>query len=285
MTVLVTGATGSIGPRLAHTFRKAGHTVRTFSLDRPALGAFPPNVDERLGDVTDQVAAQSAMQGVDAVVHMAALLHIINPPPEMRETYERVNVGGTAMVVEAAIRAGVKRVVLFSTIAVYGHSDGRILNEMSPTHPDIGMVCPRVLNEDGTNQFLNKRYLNVMDLFVRRFLPPIFHPILKHRLDRYQMRDVGYDKICDVECIPGAFMLCRKAVLKAVGGFDPRYFMYFEDGDLCRKFRLYGYRTVCYPNATVIHGYERASHKSVKMAMILIANMFRYFNKWGWKWL
>jgi len=51
---------------------------------------------------------------VDAVVHMAALLHIINPPPAMREKYELVNVGGTAAVVEAAIKAGVKRVVLFS---------------------------------------------------------------------------------------------------------------------------------------------------------------------------
>ncbi len=79
---------------------------------------------------------QSAMRGVDAVVHMAALLHIINPPPEMREKYERVNIGGTATVVEAAIKAGVKRVVLFSTIAVYGPSDGCVLNEMSPTHPD-----------------------------------------------------------------------------------------------------------------------------------------------------
>jgi len=76
------------------------------------------------------------MRGVDAVVHMAALLHIVNPPPELREKYERVNIGGTATVVEAAIKAGVKRVVLFSTIAVYGPSDGRVPNEMSPTHPD-----------------------------------------------------------------------------------------------------------------------------------------------------
>ena len=76
------------------------------------------------------------MRGVDAIVHLAALLHIVNPPPELREKYERVNIGGTATVVEAAIKAGVKRVVLFSTIAVYGPSDGRVLNEMSPTHPD-----------------------------------------------------------------------------------------------------------------------------------------------------
>lgn len=159
------------------------------------------------------------------------------------------------------------------------------LIDFMDANPDIGMVCPRILNTDGTDQFANKRYFNVTDLFVRRFVPQIFHPLLKHRLAHYEMRDVGYDKACDVECIPGAFMLCRKDVLNVTGGFDSRYFMYFEDGDLCRKFQMNGYRTVYYPNAIVIHGYERASHKSIKMAIILIANMFRYFNKWGWKWL
>jgi UDP-glucose 4-epimerase len=135
-TILVTGATGAVGPRVVHALDQAGLRIRSFSVDTPTLGMFPQNVEVLIGDVTDQAAVQSAMQGVDAVVHMAALLHIVNPPPELREKYERVNIGGTAMVVEVAIKAGVKRVVLFSTIAVYGPSDGRVLNEISPTHPD-----------------------------------------------------------------------------------------------------------------------------------------------------
>ena len=136
MLILATGATGAIGPRVVHALCHAGFRIRTFSVDTPAAGMFPQEAEVLIGDVTDQVAVQSAMQGVDAVVHMAALLHIVNPPPELREKYERVNIGGTATVVEAAIKAGVKRVVLFSTIAVYGPSDGCVLNEMSPTHPD-----------------------------------------------------------------------------------------------------------------------------------------------------
>jgi UDP-glucose 4-epimerase len=134
--VLTTGATGTIGPRVVQTLTQAGFRIRSFSVDTPAAGMFPQSVEVLIGDVTDQAAVQSAMWGVDAVIHMAALLHIVNPPPEMREKYERVNIGGTTTVVEAAIKAGVKRVVLFSTIAVYGPSDGCVLNEMSPTHPD-----------------------------------------------------------------------------------------------------------------------------------------------------
>jgi len=98
----------------------AGYWVRTLSLDQPSKGQWSDDVETRIGDVTDKSAVQSAVQGVNAVIHLAALLHIVNPPPELREKYERVNIGGTAMVVDAAIKAGVKRLVLFSTIAVYG---------------------------------------------------------------------------------------------------------------------------------------------------------------------
>lgn len=155
--VLITGATGAVGPRVVHALDQAGFLIRSFSVDTPASGMFPQSVEVLIGDVTDQAAVQSAMQGVDAVVHMAALLHIVNPPPELREKYERVNIGGTATVVEAAIKAGVKRVVLFSTIAVYGPSEGRVLNEMSPTHPDTFYAQTKcaaeqiVLNAKGAN--------------------------------------------------------------------------------------------------------------------------------------
>ena len=181
MNVLITGATGAVGPCVVQALCAAGHAVRTFSLDRPHSGRqttedgrqktddrrrtgeegqqtedgertplreaatagqatdnerWPGNIETRIGDVTDPAAVQSAMRGVDAVIHLAALLHIVNPPPELREKYERINVGGTATIVEAAVKAGVKRVVLASTIAVYGPSNGRILNEDSLPRPD-----------------------------------------------------------------------------------------------------------------------------------------------------
>jgi nucleoside-diphosphate-sugar epimerase len=133
---LVTGATGAVGPRVVDVLHQTGRRIRTFSIDDPIAGIFSQTVDVLTGDVNDQDAVLSAMQGVDAVVHMAALLHLVNPPPALREKYERINVGGTETVVRAAIKSGVKRVVFFSTIAVYGPSDGQLLNENSPTYPD-----------------------------------------------------------------------------------------------------------------------------------------------------
>ena len=135
-TILVTGATGAIGPRVVNALHQARYQIRTFSVDAPTASMFPQQVEVVIGDVTNKAAVQSAMKGVNAVVHLAALLHIVNPPYELREKYERINIGGTATVVEAALVAGVRRVVLFSTIAVYGQSHGQVLNEQSPAHPD-----------------------------------------------------------------------------------------------------------------------------------------------------
>lgn len=165
--------------------------------------------------------------------------------------------------------------------------NGTILSMITfmENNPDVGIVCPRILNEDGSDQYLNKRYPSVTDFFIRRFMPHIFDPLFKRRLDHYEMRDVGYDDICDVEVMTGAFMLCRTNVLKKLAGFDPRYFLYLEDFDLSRKFQQNGSRTVYYPQAAVIHYWTRASHKNIRMTIIFIVSMCRYFNKWGWKWL
>jgi nucleoside-diphosphate-sugar epimerase len=136
LRILVTGATGAVGPRVVASLDEAGYGIRTFALDPPPGGLWPEGIETQLGDITDRSAVHTAMQGIDAVIHMAALLHIVNPPPSLQPEYERINVGGTAAVVEAARRAGVGRVVFFSTIAVYGDSAGDVLTEDSPARPD-----------------------------------------------------------------------------------------------------------------------------------------------------
>ncbi|CAN5782314.1 NAD-dependent epimerase/dehydratase family protein [soil metagenome] len=132
-TVLVTGATGALGPAVIAALQQAGYAVRIL-VRRP-----PPAqraVEWRQGDITDCNAVTTALAGCAAVVHMAALLHIVNPAPTLRADYEKVNVGGTANLVQAALQVGVERLVFFSTIAVYGASQGQILDETTPPHPN-----------------------------------------------------------------------------------------------------------------------------------------------------
>ncbi|NLB54800.1 MAG: NAD-dependent epimerase/dehydratase family protein [Lentisphaerae bacterium] len=134
--ILVTGATGAVGPKVVSALLENGFSVRTFSNDQAEIGLFPEHVDERVGDITDSVAVGEAVKGVDAIVHLAAVLHIVNPPPELKSRYYEVNVGGTKIIVAEAIKQGVKQLVFASTIAVYGESKGVVLNEETPTQPD-----------------------------------------------------------------------------------------------------------------------------------------------------
>jgi len=157
------------------------------------------------------------------------------------------------------------------------------LIEYMDTHPDVGMISPRVLNEDQTLQCLNKRNPALLDLFLRRFYSGVGLKYFKKRLDHYEMKDQGYDRICEVPFMTGAFMFCRTTVLKKVGGFDPRFFMYFEDADLSRKIQAMGYKTLYYPFVHITHLWQRASQKRIKMAMVFILSGLKYFQKWGWK--
>lgn len=150
--------------------------------------------------------------------------------------------------------------------------------------PRIAIACPRFQGKDGTLQPLNRRYPTVIDLFLRRFLPPPLRPIVRDRLRAYDMQDVGYDHSYDVPFLSGAFMFCRMEALKAVGGFDERYFLYFEDADLSRKVQQRGYRTVYFPEVCVTHDWERMAHKSWRGAWVFAKSAYRYFRKWGFQW-
>lgn len=136
MKVLVTGATGAVGPRVVAALCNEGYQVRTLSLSNGQSDSLPQEVEVLVGDITDPADVEAATQGCDAVIHLAALLHIVDPPDSLRPKYEQINVGGTAIVVDAAIKAGVSRLVYFSTINVYGSTAGQIVGEDHSPNPD-----------------------------------------------------------------------------------------------------------------------------------------------------
>lgn len=68
-----------------------------------------------------------------------------------------------------------------------------------------------------------------------------------------------------------------------IGGFDERFFMYFEDNDLCLRFKEYRYDILYTPFETVTHLYEKGAHKSLKLFRVFLNSMIKFFNKWGWR--
>jgi len=146
--VLVTGGTGALGPGLVRRLTDAGFPVRVFARDLPSPGALPEGVELLIGDLGDRECVRKAVEGVKLVFHLAALLHIPNPAPELHSEYWRVNVEGTRCVVEEWEVAGVEGLVYFSTISVYGPTVGTCADEDTPPHPESIYAKTKLAGED-----------------------------------------------------------------------------------------------------------------------------------------
>ena len=153
------------------------------------------------------------------------------------------------------------------------------LCEFMDANSDCGLVMPKIVYPSGETQHLCKLLPSPMDLIGRRFIP--IKSYQKKHDYQYELHWTGYDSIMEVPSLSGCFMFMRCSVLKHVGGFDERYFMYAEDLDLCRRIGEVS-RTMFYPNVVVVHGYEKGSYKSGKLLKYHVASIVKYFNKWGW---
>jgi len=134
--VLVTGATGAVGPRIVEAFHAAGYRVRTYSNEAAGPDEFPAGTESVLGDINDAGLLRASLAGVGEVVHLAALLHEDARAPQPEARYSRVNVEGTENVVRECLAAGVGRLVFFSTIAVYPPNTGETMTEGSAPSPE-----------------------------------------------------------------------------------------------------------------------------------------------------
>lgn len=146
-------------------------------------------------------------------------------------------------------------------------------------HPEVGNIMPKIIYPDGELQYLCKLLPSPIDLIFRRFIP------IKKWKDainrKYELHSFGYDKIMNIPNLSGCFMFLRTEALKKVGLFDENIFMYLEDIDLNRRI-FSKYKTIYYPDATVIHEHQKESYKNKKLLKVHIQSAIYYFNKYGW---
>lgn len=146
-------------------------------------------------------------------------------------------------------------------------------------HNEVGLIMPKILYPTGEIQYLCKLLPTPMDVLGRRF-SPCKNYVLR-RNEKYELRFRDYDEIMEVPSLSGCFMFMRVSVLKKVGGFDERFFMYAEDLDLCRRIGQLS-KTMYYPGVSVFHEYAKGSYKNKKLLKYHIRSIIKYFNKWGW---
>ena len=161
---------------------------------------------------------------------------------------------------------------------------GGVLEELlafMEKNDSVGLVMPRVRYPDGSPQNLCKKLPTPFDIVARRLFPAALQRIFRSRLDAFELRNFDMNQVLSVPYLSGCFMLLRKKTLEEIGGFDERFFMYFEDLDLTRRVHQ-RYDTVYYPSVSIVHRHEKGSYRNIRLLYCGIESAIRYFNKWGW---
>lgn len=162
-------------------------------------------------------------------------------------------------------------------------SMAKSISFMTNNH-ECGLLTPFATWGDGEVQRLCKRYPSVFDLVLRGFAPSFIKRFFDCRLASYEMADIlGDDVVWDPLIVSGCFMLFRTEIFKTVGGFDSRFFLYFEDFDISLRTAQIS-RIAYVPQVKVVHHGGRASRKGWKHIKMFGRSMVTFFNIHGWRW-
>jgi len=149
-------------------------------------------------------------------------------------------------------------------------------------HADVGVLGVKLVGRDGKLQPSCRYFPTPWNVFAARYgLTSLF---ASTRL----VDDLSWDhaSVRDCDWVPGCYYLVRREVIDRVGLFDPRYFVYYEEVDHCRRVRAAGWRVVFYPFSTVVHiGGEsaksagRSLNSGRQIPVLQIESELLYFRK------
>jgi GT2 family glycosyltransferase len=181
--------------------------------------------------------------------------------PEVTLVDNRDNVGFGRAVNQALARARSPLVLIMNPDCRLQPGAVLALQEELRRHAHCALVGPRILNPDGSVQGSARGDPDMLTgLFgrsaaLRRLLPSL--PVSKRNV--VDDEAAAGSASVTVDWLSGACVLARREALTAIGGFDERYFLYWEDADLCRRLRAEGFHVRYVPSAVAVH---RVGHSS-----------------------
>ena len=149
-------------------------------------------------------------------------------------------------------------------------------------HPDVGLASCKLVDQHGNLNMdaLPRRFPTVWNqLAIVLKLPHLFPGILNH----YLFKDFNPDVEQEVDSVRGSFMIMRRQVYEKLGwAFDPRYFIWFEDVDLCREVKKMGLKVMYTPIISCVDYVGQSFKKRTTLwkQKQFIKSMARYFWKW-----
>jgi GT2 family glycosyltransferase len=149
--------------------------------------------------------------------------------------------------------------------------------------PGIGILAPKLIHEDGSVRDSARSFPSITDVLIKRtFLQHVF----PGRLERYLERHADPSTPRDVDWVVGACLLIRRDLFAQLGGFDERFFLFFEDMDLCRRCWALGKRVRYFPAAIAQDRKRRLSEGTIlsllrkQAGRAHLISAVKYFAKW-----
>ncbi len=196
---------------------------------------------------------------VDHESNLSAASGIAATFPWVRVVERSTNEGFATGVNLGVRETGAPFVLLLNPDCVVNQQDLARLVAFTEQRPQAAIVGPRILNADGSVQGSARRFPGITTAFVGRssWLTRRFpnNPLSRHNLPALEAQQTPLE----VDWVSGACMLVRRDALAQVGGMDERFFLYWEDADLCRRLTEVGWRIVYFPGATIVHAGGRSS--------------------------
>jgi GT2 family glycosyltransferase len=153
----------------------------------------------------------------------------------------------------------------------------------------IGLIGPKQYNPDKSVQDSCYRWHGFLTPFFRRTFLGRFG-LADDEINRYLMKDYKKDQVREVDWLLGSCLFMRAKALKEVGFFDERFFLYFEDTDLCRRFWDKKWRVVYHPDVEIIHNHNRESAREPWYTWFMnsasrhhVKSWWRYMLKWRFR--
>jgi GT2 family glycosyltransferase len=211
---------------------------------------------------------------------------VINEFPEVIWIQMKNNVGFGKACNIGSQRASGKFLLFLNPDTVISKKTLSLSLDFMVTHPEVGLMGPKILNTDGTLQASCRRsFPSPADAFFHFFGLSRLFPKSKF-FGKYNLTYLNPEISTQVDAISGSFMFTYKSIFTQIGGFDERFFMYGEDLDLCWRVRDTGYKVWYFPGTQIIHRKGKSSSK-VKIksriafyeAMVIFSKKYRKHQK------
>lgn len=129
----------------------------------------------------------------------------------------------------------------------------------------VGVVAPIIFRPDGSSEDSARKFPSPLELLGKVF-------------GGTSAIHTGSGSVQDPDWVAGMFMLFPSSVFRKLGGFDERYFLYYEDVDICARLALAGYRRLVCQDVSAIHDARRSSHRDMRYAFLHLQSILRFFS-------